>query len=460
MGARSPSGQKKRREHGDGGIYWDKINKCYVGTISLGNHSDGKRRRPAVRGKTKTEVRDKLSALRDELNAGIQTPATYTVEQCVTDWLNSLELDPRTVATYRGQAEKWIYPTIGVTELKDFKATDADRFFWDAAQALSKASLVKIKSTLTRSIRRAQKYDFIGRNVVELVDLPQGRPGRPSRAMSEEQAGKVLKAATGQPIGYVKAVKVSRSRYAATHAATEAGEVACGTRPREQVPITEIGTDLSVVTCRTCCAELGTDDRVSEGRRLEALFVLAITLGLRPGELRKLSWDHVDLDKGVIHVWRSASRTGDVKTPNSKRSLVLPRRAVTALVAHRKRQAAERLAAGSAWHDDNLVFCHEDGHMYSKDELNWRFGKMTRRAGIGHWHAHEGRHTAVSIMSSNGVPIQDISDTVGHKSTHVTETVYRHVIVPAIRGGANVMDTVFGYDTEHGNGAADVAATP
>jgi hypothetical protein len=47
-------------------------------------------------------------------------------------------------------------------------------------------------------------------------------------------------------------------------------------------------------------------------------------------------------------------------------------------------------------------------------------------------------------MSSNGVPLQEISDTVGHKSTHVTETVYRHVIVPAIRGGATVMDTVFG----------------
>ena len=78
--------------------------------------------------------------------------------------------------------------------------------------------------------------------------------------------------------------------------------------------------------------------------------------------------------------------------------------------------------------------------MYTSDALNWRFGKMTRRAGIGHWHAHEGRHTAVSIMSSNGVPLQEISDTVGHKSTHVTETVYRHVIVPAIRGGATVIN--------------------
>jgi hypothetical protein len=72
--------------------------------------------------------------------------------------------------------------------------------------------------------------------------------------------------------------------------------------------------------------------------------------------------------------------------------------------------------------------------------VNWRFGKMTRRVGIGHWHAHEGRHIAVSIMSSNLVPIQDvrdISDTVGYKSTHVTETVYRHVIVPEIRRGSD-----------------------
>jgi len=52
----------------------------------------------------------------------------------------------------------------------------------------------------------------------------------------------------------------------------------------------------------------------------------------------------------------------------------------------------------------------------------------------------------VCITSSNDVPIQDISDTVGHKSTHVTETVYRHVMVPAIRGGATVMDDVFGND--------------
>jgi hypothetical protein len=264
--------------------------------------------------------------------------------------------------------------------------------------------------------------------------------------MTEGQASKVLQAASGKPTGFVKVVKVSQGKYAATHAASETGELACGRWTRLGASLTEVGTDLATTTCRFCRAELGLDADNDERRRLEALFVLSITLGLRPGELRKLSWDHVDLENEVIHVWRSASRTGDVKTPKSKRSLMLPQRAVAALQAHKKRQAAERLAAGAAWQDNNLVFCQEDGRMYTSDALNWRFGKMTRRAGIGHWHAHEGRHTAVSIMSSNGVPLQEISDTVGHKSTHVTETVYRHVIVPAIRGGATVMDQVFNAD--------------
>jgi hypothetical protein len=117
----------RRRGRGDDGISWDKINNCFVGTISLGHDGNGKRRRRTVRGKTKAEVKNKLDKLHDEINAGIRTPATYTVRHCVTDWLDSLELDPTTTATYRGQAEKWIYPKIGATKLKDFKATGRRR---------------------------------------------------------------------------------------------------------------------------------------------------------------------------------------------------------------------------------------------------------------------------------------------------------------------------------------------
>jgi integrase len=83
--------------------------------------------------------------------------------------------------------------------------------------------------------------------------------------------------------------------------------------------------------------------------------VLSITLGLRPGELRKLTWDHVDLNRGVVHIWRSASKTGETKTPKSKRSLILPKRAIVALKAHKARQDSERREADEAWHANNLV---------------------------------------------------------------------------------------------------------
>jgi len=444
-----PPKPRKRRDRGDHGISWDKINKCYIGTLSLGYDSTGRRIRRTVTGKTKADVRAKLDKLKDEINAGIRTPATYTVEQCIRDWIDSLKLDPDTIASYRGQAEKWIYRKLGARKLKDLKATEVERFLNDVGKVLSKRSLLMIKSTLRRSIRRAQVNDLIGRNVAELADLPEGQPGRPSRAMTQQQAALVLATASGTATGYTTVVRIGKHGQAATHAATETGELACGTRPRREA--TEVGADLAATTCRSCRAQLGLDGDGSDLARLEALFVLSLTLGMRPGELRGLRWDHINRDKGIIHVWRSARRGGDVKTPKSRRSLMLPSRAIAALGVHRRRQAAERRAAGEDWQDNNLVFCHPDGRPYTRDDLNWRFAKVTRRAGLGHWHAHEGRHTAVSIMSTNGVPIQDISDTVGHKSTHVTETVYRHVIVPAIRGGATVMDDVFGdFETNSG----------
>jgi integrase len=88
-------------------------------------------------------------------------------------------------------------------------------------------------------------------------------------------------------------------------------------------PATRHAVGLGVVltaarsTCRSCRSRIGIDDAKDDNLRLEALFVLSISLGLRPGELRRLTWDHVDLNRGVVHVWRSASKTGDTETPTA-----------------------------------------------------------------------------------------------------------------------------------------------
>ena len=129
--------KRRRRDRGDDGIWWDKTNHHYVGGVSLGFKSDGKRNRPTVRGRTKTEVREKLDKLHEDLNAGIRTPATYTIEQCVKDWFASIERDEHTLLTLTGQARKWIYPRIGMRKIKDFSAIDADKFFQQIAPFLS-----------------------------------------------------------------------------------------------------------------------------------------------------------------------------------------------------------------------------------------------------------------------------------------------------------------------------------
>lgn len=76
--------KKRRRDYGDDGVSWDKINKVYVGTISPGLGSDGKRDRRTARAKTKTEVKNRLDALHDEINAGIRTRRRRARSRCAS----------------------------------------------------------------------------------------------------------------------------------------------------------------------------------------------------------------------------------------------------------------------------------------------------------------------------------------------------------------------------------------
>jgi integrase len=72
------------------------------------------------------------------------------------------------------------------------------------------------------------------------------------------------------------------------------------------------------------------------------------------------------------------------------------------------------------------------------------FQLITEAAGIGsNWCPRELRHSFVSLLSAHNVALEEIARLVGHSSTHVTETVYRHEIRPALTEGAVVMDKIF-----------------
>ena len=121
-----------------------------------------------------------------------------------------------------------------------------------------------------------------------------------------------------------------------------------------------------------------------------------------------------------------------------------PRPGRHALREHRARQAQERLAAGPLWHDHGLVFASQAGTPLDASHVRRSFKAITKKAGLGeNWTPRELRHSFVSIMSDNGVPIETIADLVGHASTAVTEEVYRHQLKPVITKGAETMNTIF-----------------
>ncbi len=190
--------ETKRRARGEDSIYYDRSRDRWTGTITVGWKPDGRRDRIIVRGRTKTEVKDKLRTKHTELAAGIRTTAKYTVEQCLMDWLETLNTQAESTATgYRIMA-RHLTGLIGNVKLAELKVRDVDFALGKLAKRLSTRSVRLARMILIQAIRNAMVNDLVVRNVADLAAVPTGEPGRPSRSLNLEQALAVLDAAKGE----------------------------------------------------------------------------------------------------------------------------------------------------------------------------------------------------------------------------------------------------------------------
>jgi integrase len=375
----------KRRGHGEDAIYWDESKGRWYGSVSLGFDSGGKRLRQKVSGKTKTEVKDKLRELHSDLDAGVQTSASYTVDQAVADWMREGR-DGRSPSTLR-RDERILRPvlaTIGGIPLHALRTHDVRRAMSELAASRSSATVALAHNCLVRAIRHAESGDHVRRNVAALVKPPPGQAGRPSRAMTADQAAALLRVAQGDD--YLGAYVI---------------------------------------------LSLTTGIRTEEARALRWDHV---SLDGDPGA-------------GVpphMAVWRSVRAGSDTKTERSRRTLGLPQSAVAALREQRKRQAAARLVAGELWQDHGLVFTSNTGKPLDDANVRRGFRVLCKKAGIGdNWSPRELRHTFVSLMSESGIAVEEIARLAGHSSSRTTEVVYRHELRPVITTGADAMDKMF-----------------
>lgn len=376
------------RANGEGGLHWDESRQRWVATVTVGYDERGKRIVRRRLAETRPQGRDLLRQLVAERDAGrLSGQSSYTVGEAVEDWLSYglPRRTPKTIAKLQGLCRVHVIPGLGSKRLRDMSARDVERWLAGLSDELSTNTLSQLHSCLSRSVRRAMSRDLVGRNVVELVDIPRGREGRRSKSLTAEQVDAVLNHTRGDRMhAYV----------------------------------------------------------------VMSLFTGARTEELRALTWAHVHLDARDDAQAApyLDLWRSVRVGGDTKTRRSRRTLGLPTLCVQVMREHQALQNRERAEAGDGWMETGLVFTTRLGTGLDAANVRRDFRRALR--GLpdidpGEWTPRELRHSFVSLLSNAGVPLEEIARLVGHAGTSVTEAVYRHELRPVLQTGASVMDRLF-----------------
>jgi integrase len=199
--------------------------------------------------------------------------------------------------------------------------------------------------------------------------------------------------------------------------------------------------------------------------RLYALWVIALTLGLRRAELLGLTWPMVDLDRGTLRVSQGIQRVAgrlvldELKSERSHRTLPLPRIAIEALRDHRTRQETERHRAGDHWAANGLVFCTEYGTPIDPRNVNRSFRSLLIRSRVRVDVAedergrktftptirlHDLRHSCASFLLASGASPRVVMEILGHSGIAITMNTYAHVLPTLLGDTVGGMDDVLG----------------
>lgn len=196
---------------------------------------------------------------------------------------------------------------------------------------------------------------------------------------------------------------------------------------------------------------------VARDSHLDVLLLVALTTGMREGELLALRWSDVDFDVGMLQVRRSVAYVNgvgfvetDPKTKAGRRKVMLPDVVVKALKAHQERPAEKRLKAGEKWRELGLVFptvqnnSKTPGGFLRANSLLASFKLLLKRADLPDVRFHDLRHSVATILFAAGIDLKVISELLGHSSIAVTSDIYARLLPDKQRDAVNKMGNLFG----------------
>lgn len=184
------------------------------------------------------------------------------------------------------------------------------------------------------------------------------------------------------------------------------------------------------------------------GHRQEALYTVALAVGLRQGEALGLRWEDVDINARELHVRKQVQRIDsklrlvDLKTPKSRRTIPLPPSTIVALKAHRNHQREERLMAGQHWQENGLVFPTMRGTPQDGNNVRVLFQRLVKQAGLPHQRFHDLRHACASLLLAQNIHPRVVMEILGHSNISITMNTYSHVLPQAQRDAVDLLDSL------------------
>lgn len=353
-----------RRANGEGSIYQTRDGR-WRGCISL---AGGQRK--YLTGATRKEVAEMLSELaRRNARGQVLPDQRLSLDAWLTRWLDEAvhgQVEVKTERDYRDIVSRHLIPHLGGFRLIALQPHDVTRLHALLLESgLSTATVHKVHRVLARSLAIAVRWGLIDRNAAALVSAPKIR----SKAIT---------------------------------------------------PL----SDFEILELRRHCRDS------TESARL----YLAL-LGLRQGEVLGLTWDDIDLESGALTVRHSLQRVpggrARLKEPKSeagRRVILVPELVTVVLSHHRRNQLKSRLSSPKPWPDGPaFVFTNRwGGALDARNDYRW-WKDLLVRSNVSPRRLHDARHTAASLLLSEGVGVRAAMSWLGH--SQVSQTMrYTHVM--------------------------------
>ena len=372
--------------------------KTWIVRIFMGRDEKGKRRylNKTIHG-TKKDADKYLNSTLTTISTGtFVESSSLTLNAYLDKWLEAAaqpRLTERTYVSYKWLLKQHVRPTLGDKKLADIRPLHVQAIYSHMIApklkdketpkpgityglGLSARSVRYTHAVLSSALKQAVRWHILARNPCEAVELPR-MVQREMQAFSPDDAARFLKAAA--------------------------------------------------------------EDKHS------TLFMVALATGMRPEEYLALKWSDVDLQKGAATVqrtliWRKGGEWyfGEPKTARSRRTVHFPASVLSALLEHKRRQAAERLKAGASYQSNEFVFAMSNGRpvlLRTLDRLH--FKPTLKRAKLSEsFRLYDLRHSCATLLLSANEHPKVVSERLGHASITLTLDTYSHVL-PSMQQAAS-----------------------